>query len=323
MGVCLRGRARNLSSSWRCQLTDDLLRSRHAVGTSVTTYDVGMVYLSEKQADNHVIDPSSYSAEHDHLTVEVREDGVVVVTLDNQEIRNAMGAQMTASFGRLINEIRDDSRPKCLLITGAGSAFCSGGDKTWLEEEDHSPDDFRNKMMPFYRTWLGVTALEIPVIAAVNGAAVGAGAILALAADIRIGSPRAKFCLPFLTLGMAPALGGSFLVKDVVGMAVARDLIYTGRMIDAKRMYELNIITELIEGDDFRGAAVDFASDIASRAPIATRLMKAGLLNNGPASLEDALQWEGVAQATTLATEDIIEGYRASKERRKPNFKGV
>ncbi len=289
----------------------------------MAAYDVPMVYLSEKQAENLVIDPATYTAEQDHLTVEVLDDGVVVATLDNQEIRNAMGAQMTASFGRLIEEIRQDSRPKCLVVTGAGSAFCSGGDKTWLEEEDHSPDDYRNKMMPFYRTWLGVTTLEIPVVAAVNGAAVGAGAILALAADIRIGAPRAKFCLPFLTLGMAPALGGSFLVKDVVGMAVARDLIYTGRMIDAQRMYELNIITELIEDDDFRSAAIAFGSDIAERAPIATRLMKAGLLNNGPSTLEDALQWEGVAQATTLATEDIVEGYRASKERRKPNFKGL
>ena len=289
----------------------------------LAAYDGSMVYISENQSANYVIDPASYSSEQDHIKVELLDSGVVVATLDHQEIRNAMGAEMTAAFGRLIDEIRADSRPKCLVITGEGSAFCSGGDKTWLEDEDGTPDHYRNKMMPFYRTWLGVTSLEIPVIAAVNGAAVGAGAILALAADIRIGSPNAKFCLPFLTLGMAPALGGSFLIKDVLGMGVARDLIYTGRVIDANRMYELNVITELVEDEDFRAAAIAFGTDISERAPIATRLMKAGLLNGGPDTLEGALQWEGVAQATTLATDDIIEGYRASKERRKPNFKGV
>lgn len=273
--------------------------------------------------ENHVLDPASYNAEDHHLTVELFDNGLVVATLTNEVLRNAMTAKMTAGFGLLLDDIRQDSRPKCLVITGSGSAFCSGGDKTWLEDPDATVDDFRNKMMPFYRTWLGITTLEIPVIAAINGPAVGAGACLALACDIRIGSPRARFCLPFLTLGMAPALGGSFLLKEIVGIGVARDLIYTARMIDADRMYGLNLITELVSDDDFLAAAIKFGGEIAERAPIATRLTKAGLLNGGPATLEDALQWEGLAQSTTLATEDIAEGYLASRERRKPVFKGV
>lgn len=273
--------------------------------------------------ENHVLDPASFNVVDDQLAVELFDDGLVVATLTNEPVRNAMSTKMTAAFGRLVEAIRQDSRPKCLVITGAGSAFCSGGDKTWLADPDATVDDFRNKMMPFYRTWLNVHSLEIPVVAAINGPAVGAGACLALVCDIRIGSPKARFCVPFLTLGMHPALGGSYLLREVVGMAVAKDLLYTARMIDASRMYEVNLLTELIEAEDFRAAAIDFGHGIAERAPIATRLTKAGLLDGGPATLEAAIQWESVTQSITLATEDIAEGFSASKERRKPVFKGV
>lgn len=273
--------------------------------------------------ENHVLDPSVYSTESDQLTVELFDDGLVVVTLDNQELRNAMSETMTSAFGRVMADIKADSRPKCLIITGAGSAFCSGGDKTWLEDPTASVDEFRNKMLPFYKTWTAVSALEIPVVAAVNGAAVGAGAGLMLLADVRIGSPKARFSVPFLTLGMHPALGTTYSLPEVVGMSVARDLLYTCRMIDAKRMYEIDLLTEILEDDDFRAAAIEFGHDIAQRAPIATRLTKASLLDGGPVSLEAAIQWESVTQSVTLTTKDMEEGWQASKERRKPNFKGV
>ncbi|MFA7267455.1 MAG: enoyl-CoA hydratase/isomerase family protein, partial [Candidatus Nanopelagicales bacterium] len=173
-----------------------------------------------------------FSAERDHLTVERTESGVILITLDYPDRRNAMSGQMTRAWGRLAAAIKVDQTIRAVVVTGAGTAFTSGGDTGWIGGDPGATvDELRTKMMAFYRTWLSMRDVPVPVIAAINGAAVGAGACVALAADIRIASENAKFTVPFLKLGIHPGMATTYLLPEVVGVAAARDLLLTGRVI--------------------------------------------------------------------------------------------
>ena len=137
------------------------------------------------------------------LRMERHDDGIVLVTLDLPARRNVMSAPMTASWTRLMSLLRVDHDVRCVVITGAGSAFCSGGDTSWIgSEPDAGVDALRSRMLPFYRAWLSVRDLEVPTIAAVNGPAIGAGLALALACDLRYAAEDARLAVPFTALGM-------------------------------------------------------------------------------------------------------------------------
>lgn len=271
----------------------------------------------------NVVKPQDFDAEVDHLRVERADDGLVVVTLDYPERRNAMSAPMTAAWGRLAAAIKADQTVRSVVVTGAGTAFCSGGDTGWIGgDPDATVDELRTKMMAFYRTWLSMRDVPVPVIAAINGPAVGAGACIALAADVRIGSENAKFTVPFLKLGMHPGMATTYLLPEVVGVAAARDLLFTGRVVGAKRMLELGLISELLPADSFGESARELGRSVAANAPIATRLTKSALLRGGMSSLEECIEWEAVAQPVTLATADLHEGLAAAREKRPANFAG-
>jgi len=137
------------------------------------------------------------------LRVDRRDDGVVVLTLDLPDRRNAMTGELTASWGATIAKLRGDRSVRCIVVTGEGSAFCAGGDLSWIAESpDLNVDAIRDRMLPFYRTWLSIRELEAPSIAAINGHAIGAGLCLALACDIRYAARGAKLSAPFTQLGM-------------------------------------------------------------------------------------------------------------------------
>lgn len=282
-----------------------------------------MVAAMTTTPQQSVVSPAEFSAESDHLSVSKSASGLVVVTLNYPERRNAMSAPMTAAWGRLASAIKADPSVRAVVVTGAGTAFTSGGDTGWIGgDPGASVDELRTKMMTFYRTWLSMRDVPVPVIAAINGAAVGAGACIALAADIRIGSENAKFTVPFLKLGIHPGMATTYLLPEVVGVAAARDLLFTGRVIDAKRMYELGIISELLPQEGFVDAAVALGELVAATAPIASRLTKAALLRGGMGSIEECVQWEAVAQPVTMATADLQEGLAAAREKRPANFQG-
>jgi len=276
-----------------------------------------------KNAEQPALEPESFSPEQDHLLVERPESGLVVVTLSYPQRRNVMSGPMTAAFARLVPALAADTRLRAVVITGAGTAFCSGGDTSWIgSEPDATVDRLRDRMMPFYRTWLAVRDLPVPVIVGINGPAIGAGACFALAADVRIGAASARFGVPFLKLGMHPGMATTYLLPEVVGMAAARDLLYTGRIIKAQRMLELDVITEILPDEGFGDAMVQIGSAVAANAPIATRLTKAALHDGGPRTLEACIQWEALAQPITLATADLQEGMAAVAQKRTARFVG-
>ena len=258
-----------------------------------------------------------------HLRLDRPADGVALVTLDNPDLRNAMSDQMTASWVGAIDELVADPTVRVVVITGAGTAFCSGGDTSWIASEpDATVDRLRSRMLPFYRAWLSIRRLEVPTIAALNGPAIGAGLCLALACDIRYAAAGARMGVPFVKLGMHAGMGGTHLLPEVVGHAHARDLLLTGRLVDAEEALRLGLVSRVIDGSSFLDEVLDTATQVAATAPIASRLTKLALAGGGHRDLETSLQWEALAQPITLATEDLHEGVRASREKRPPVFRG-
>jgi enoyl-CoA hydratase len=251
-----------------------------------------------------------------HLRLERPGDGVAVLTLDNPDQRNAMSEEMTSAWVAAIEELEADRSVRVVVVTGRGTAFCSGGNTAWIASEpDATVDELRERMLPFYRSWLSIRRLEVPTIAAVNGAAIGAGLCLALACDIRYAAAGASMGLPFVHLGMHAGMGGTYLLPEAIGTARARDLLLTGRIVDAEEALGLG-------PDAFRDEVLAAAGAIAGTAPIASRLTKLALADGGHADLETCLQWEALAQPMTLATGDLQEGIRAAREKRRPSFEG-
>jgi enoyl-CoA hydratase len=211
-----------------------------------------------------------------------------------------------------------------VVVTGAGSAFCSGGDPRWIAgEPDASVDQLRTRMIAFYRAWLAIRRLEVPTVAAVNGPAVGAGLCLALACDIRYAAAGARFSAPFVRLGMNPGMAATHLLPAVVGEAQARELLLTGRMVGAEEALRLGLVSRCFADDDFAAEVRAIAEDIAGTAPIASRYTTVAMRAGGHRDLEAAVQWEALAQPITLATADLQEGVAAAREKRPPQFRGV
>jgi enoyl-CoA hydratase len=257
------------------------------------------------------------------LRIDRRDDGVVVLTLALPDRRNAMTGELTSAFADAVAALKPDRTVRCVVVTGEGSAFCAGGDLSWIgESPDMSVDAIRDRMLPFYRTWLSIRDLDVPSIAAINGHAVGAGLCLAIACDMRFAARGAKMSAPFTQLGMHAGMAATWLLPEVVGIAAARDLLFTGRAVEGDEAVRLGLVNGVYDADGLMDAVLAVASRIAGAAPIATRLTKAGLRAGGHASMEAALQYEALAQPVTFATEDLSEGLAATREKRPPSFKG-
>lgn len=257
------------------------------------------------------------------LVVDRRPDGVVVLTLALPERRNAMTPELTAAWATAMAGLRADREVRCVVVTGAGTAFCAGGDLGWIAESPElSVDDLRTRMLAFYRTWLAVRELEVPTIAAVNGAAVGAGLCLALACDLRYAASGARLSAPFTALGLHPGMAATWLLPEVVGLARARELLFTGRAVEAAEAAAMGLVNAVVPAESLLDEVLAVAGTVAAQAPVAVRLTTQALRAGGPASYEDALAWEGLAQPVTLVTDDLREGIAAARERRPPRFTG-
>src|ERR1700727_1114270 len=257
------------------------------------------------------------------VELQLTSPGVALATLNLPQLRNAMTTELTSAWTAVVDKLAGDRSLRALVVTGAGSAFCSGADLSWLDQGnlgDNTPDRLRDKMLPFYRAWLAPQQIPVPVIAAVNGAAVGAGLCLALACDLRYASPSAAFSAPFTQLGTHGGMAVSWLLPEGVGMPRAREMLYTGRGVSAEEAVTWGLASEVAE--DVVGRALEVAETVARAAPIATRLTKAGLGQGARAGFEAALQWEALAQPVTMATKDIHKGVQARREHRTPTFDG-
>ena len=262
---------------------------------------------------------SDLTAQHDHLYVRWHEPGIAEVVLANPAQRNAMSGPMTAAWSTVMTALREVTELRAVLVRGEGSAFCAGGDLGWLADGgSESVDTLSRRMDRFYGHWLSITELSVPTVAFIEGPAIGAGAAIALACDIRWVGERARFSVPFTRLGLHAGMGTTFLLTQAVGAAMARDLLLSSRSLDADGMLAAGVATRQVTAEQVLGEV----AAIAANAPLAMRLTKRGLSPAPPASLAEALRWEGVVQPVTMTTQDVQEGLRAARERRDPVFEG-
>lgn len=258
----------------------------------------------------------------DEILVDRTDDGVVLLTLNLPGVRNAMTDAMTARWRDVMAELAADRDVRCVVVTGAGSAFSSGGDLSWLGERNTEPvPRLRDRMLAFYRTWLAITELEVPTVAAVNGPAVGAGLCLALACDLVYASDDAKLLAPFTSLGLHPGMAATYLLPRRAGDRLAREMLLTGRVLSGTEAASKNLVNQSFPPNALMWEVQAIATKIAQNAPIATRLTKVAL-NQEHQDVEAALRWESLAQPVTMASADMIEGLAALRERRVPKFTG-
>jgi enoyl-CoA hydratase/carnithine racemase len=259
----------------------------------------------------------------EQLLVDRRPDGIVILTLNDPARRNAMSDAMTEAWRDTIESLRHDTDVRCVVVTGAEGAFSSGGDLGWIEGHGAGEvPELRDRMLAFYRDWLSIRALEAPTIAAVGGAAVGAGLCLALACDLRYAADDAKLIAPFTRLGIHPGMAATYLLPEVAGVPLAREMLLTGRVVTGTEAAAYGLVNRSVPREEVLDEALRAAAAIAERAPVATRLTKAALADGGPPSLEAALRWESLAQPVTMASADLTEGIAAQRERRSPRFTG-
>ncbi len=235
-----------------------------------------------------------------------------------------MTEELTAAWTSTVAALRGDRDVRCVLVTGEGRAFCAGGDLSWIASSPElSVNELRDRMHAFYRDWLSIRDLEVPVVAAVNGPAIGAGLCLALACDLRYAArERGRFAAPFTALGMHAGMAATWMLPEAVGLPAARDLLFTGRSVDADEARELGLVNGVYDDAQLYDEALGVAERIAAAAPIATRLTKVALARGGHRSYADALEWEALAQPVTLATDDLREGIAARQAKREPVFHG-
>lgn len=259
----------------------------------------------------------------EELVVERRPDGIAVLTLNDPDRRNAMSDAMTERWKAAMAELRADAGLRCVVLTGAGSAFTSGGDLGWIAEKSAgSVPALRDRMLEFYRTWLAIRSLEVPTIAAVNGHAVGAGLCLALACDLRYAAEDAKLLVPFTALGLHPGMAATWLLPEVAGLPLARELLFTGRAVTGTEAAASGLVNRAFARDAVLAESLAVAERIAAQAPIATRLTKVALSNGGHRDMDSALRWESLAQPVTMTSRDMLEGIAAQREKRRPDFTG-
>jgi len=258
------------------------------------------------------------------LIYEVK-DGVATLTLNRPERLNALGDTLRDDLQDAVTRASDDPDVRVMIVTGAGKGFCSGGDVKAMSErkESGSGRPIMEKVAPGRdRTVLALRDSPKPVIAAVNGAAAGAGMNLALCCDMRLASTTAKFAQAFVRRGLHPDWGGTYFLPRVVGTAKACELIFTGEIIDAQEALRLGIVSAVHAPEELLPAAHALARKIADGPPIAIRLAKRAIYHNLDSDLRQALEFETFAQNICFDTEDAAEGIRAFVEKRSPSFRG-
>ena len=255
------------------------------------------------------------------MSIELERRGAVaVMTFNNPEKLNAMTPVMRKQMEHRVIEVRDDPAIRALLITGAGSAFCAGGDiRTFASS---SPVAMRDRLKQQHRVTLSMYHLEKPVIAAVNGVAFGVGFNIALLGDIILAADTAKFCQSYSNVGIVPDGGGLYLLARIVGAQKAKEMVLLADVVNAQQAKELGIVREVYAAERLMAEAMKLAERLAAGPTRAFGLDKA-MLNRGWAmDLESFLELEAVGEAYVMETADHREGVAAFKEKRKPVFKG-
>lgn len=255
-----------------------------------------------------------------------RQDTIAVIVLDDPDRRNAMTEALAAEFAAGIGELSVDPTVRAVVVTGAPPAFSAGGDLDMLEAHARGARendlDTVTLMRRFYDDFLSVRGLPVPVVAAINGHAIGAGLCVALACDLRVVASDAKLGLPFGRLGLYPGMGATWMLPRAIGTMHAARLLYTGESIDGVEATTLGLCLRHLPAADVLDDALTLADAISQASPLVVRQLKARLADAATATLEATLEAEARAQAVGYRSDDLREGLAAARERRQPTFEG-
>ncbi len=255
-------------------------------------------------------------------------DHIATVELNRPEARNALNREAYTELEEIFLDIQKNNDVRCVILTGAGNSFCSGDDVKQLMApmSQKKPEGETNRL---HRVRPGTTPAakaildcDRPIIAAVNGAAVGWGMDLSLMCDFRIASDKAKFGELFVKRGLVADVGGMVRLPKIVGPQRAAQLLFTGDIIDAETAKEMDIVLEVVPHDELMTQARAFAAKIAANPPLAVRYLKDGLRRSFHGDYDDMGNWVSQTLAILFQTEDHKEGVASFLEKREPQFKG-
>jgi 2-(1,2-epoxy-1,2-dihydrophenyl)acetyl-CoA isomerase len=252
------------------------------------------------------------------------EDRVGIVTLNRPEARNALTIEMKRALTHWIPALGADAEVGCVLLTGAGPGFCAGGDTKRMARDGKlpSPDERKAQLRWEHEIPLALHRMAKPTLAALPGAAAGAGFALALACDLRIAAASAVVTTAYARLALSGDYGASWFLTQLVGTAKARELLFTAARVDAKECLALGLVNRVVPDAELPEAALGWAKQLAAGPPIAHRYMKEALNRATGEPLEAILALEAERMVDGAQTEDYLEAVAAFAEKRAPVFKG-
>jgi enoyl-CoA hydratase/carnithine racemase len=252
---------------------------------------------------------------------EVR-DGIGVITLNRPDNRNSMTPELLEAFSRAVDAAKCDESVRVLVVTGKGRCFSAGADfKSNLQLGGEALLDHERSYL-MYEPFLSLLDIKVPVIAAMNGHAVGGGFGLSLICDIRIANAVSKYGANFTKLGLSPGMGISYLLPRLVGVERANELLFTGRLVLGEEAERIGLVSSACEESEVLSRALAMARTIAGNAPVAVRLTKETLRETMNWDVRAGAYRESFAQAATLQMDDAKEGMKALLEKRDPLFTG-
>ncbi|MCY0853485.1 enoyl-CoA hydratase/isomerase family protein [Cupriavidus sp. D39] len=249
---------------------------------------------------------------------------VMVARLNRPEKKNALSEEMLELLRTALNTANDDPGIGSFVITGSGDAFCSGGDLGRRgSEADPTPLERKQRLQNVtHQVALAVEAFEKPLIAAVNGAAVGAGMDLSLMCDLRFAASTARFAEAYIRVGLLPGNGGCYFLPRLVGPAKALELLWTGDFVPAEEALRIGLVNRVCSADDLMQETIAFAARLADGPPIQTRDIKKLMYQSLRTDLRTSLETVASHMAVVQSTRDYKEAILAYKEKRKPVFEG-
>jgi len=253
------------------------------------------------------------------------EEGIATIILNRPEAMNAFSPEMSESISSAVQDSAQDDSVRVIIITAKGRAFCTGADVKMMAQRFEQADEAEKKRLlrtENMRFPILFRSIDKPIIASINGLAVGGGFDFALSCDIRIASDKARFAEVFIRRGLIPALGGIFFIPRLAGVDKACELIWTGDMIDAKEAERLGLVTKVVSHDELEIATWEFAQKLAKGPPLAIQRAKRAIYESLSMGLETSLNFVGALSKDLMQSEDHKEGARAFLEKREPVFKG-
>lgn len=254
-----------------------------------------------------------------------KDEGVAIIKLNRPKVYNAFNEQMSQEYIEVLKNVSEDSTVRAVVLTGEGKAFCSGqdlNDRKTLHDQGESislGDSVRNRYNPMIKA---VYYMEKPIVAAVNGPAAGAGCSLALACDFRFITPETRFIQAFVNIGLIPDSGSTFFLPRLIGSARALEMAMTGKEVRGEEAVNIGLANYIVPTEKLLDEAIAFAKKLANGPTVAIGLIKKAMRQTWTQTLEEALEFEAVAQDIAGKTEDFKEGVQAFSQKRKPEFKG-